>query len=95
MQAIALEIGFSETTFVTESGGDRYAMRIFTLGLSCRSPATRRSGRRSHGERGRVTSPATQVVAAGEILVEVDLGTGFAWMTQLLAEFDRRSRIGN
>ena len=32
MQAIAKEIGFSETTFVTEAAGDRYAMRIFTPG---------------------------------------------------------------
>ena len=30
MQAIAGEIGFSETTFVTEAEADRYAMRIFT-----------------------------------------------------------------
>src|SRR5207245_1586897 len=33
MQALAPEIGFSETTFVTEAGGDRYAMRIFTPGM--------------------------------------------------------------
>jgi len=32
MQALAREIGFSETTFVTEAAGDRYAMRIFTPG---------------------------------------------------------------
>ena len=32
MQAIAREIGFSETTFVSEAAGDRYAMRIFTPG---------------------------------------------------------------
>jgi len=31
-QALALEIGFSETTFVSRAGGDRYAMRIFTPG---------------------------------------------------------------
>jgi len=30
MHTIAREIGFSETTFVTEAGGDRYSMRIFT-----------------------------------------------------------------
>jgi len=30
MQTIAQEIGFSETTFVTSAGGDRYTMRIFT-----------------------------------------------------------------
>ena len=38
---------------------------------------------------GRVTSPATQVVAAGEIPVEVDVAAGTAWMTQLPASFGR------
>jgi trans-2,3-dihydro-3-hydroxyanthranilate isomerase len=32
MHTLASEIGFSETTFVTEAGGDRYAMRIFAPG---------------------------------------------------------------
>jgi len=36
---------------------------------------------------GRVTSPATQVVAAGEIPVEVDVASRVAWMTQLSPEF--------
>ena len=68
MQAIALEIGFSETTFVTEAGGDRYAMRIFTPGSELPF-----AGHPTLGtafvmvSEGRVTSPATQVVAAGEI----------------------------
>jgi trans-2,3-dihydro-3-hydroxyanthranilate isomerase len=44
MQMLAKEIGFSETTFVTEAAGDHYAMRIFTPNRSCRSPATRPSG---------------------------------------------------
>jgi trans-2,3-dihydro-3-hydroxyanthranilate isomerase len=88
MQAIAREIGFSETTFVTEAGGDRYAMRIFTPGSELPF-----AGHPTLGtafvmvSEGRVTSPATQVVAAGEIPVEVDLGAEFAWMTQLPAEF--------
>jgi trans-2,3-dihydro-3-hydroxyanthranilate isomerase len=30
MHTLAREIGFSETTFVTDSGADRYSMRIFT-----------------------------------------------------------------
>ena len=47
MQALAREIGFSKTTFVTESGGDRYAMRIFPPRRSSRSRGTRRSGPRS------------------------------------------------
>jgi trans-2,3-dihydro-3-hydroxyanthranilate isomerase len=87
MQALAKEIGFSETTFVTESGGDRYAMRIFT-------PAAELpfAGHPTLGtafvlvSEGRVSSPATQVVAAGEIPVEVDLEAGTASMTQLPPE---------
>ena len=42
MQALALEVGFSETVFVfpPESGGT-VRIRIFTPYSSCRSPATR------------------------------------------------------
>jgi trans-2,3-dihydro-3-hydroxyanthranilate isomerase len=74
MQALAREIGFSETTFVTEAGGDRYAMRIFTPGVEMPF-----AGHPSLGTafvlaaEGRITSPARQVVAAGEFLVEVDI----------------------
>ena len=88
MQALAREIGFSETTFVTRSGDDRYAMRIFT-------PATELpfAGHPTLGtafvmvSEGRVSSPAVQVVTAGEIPVEVDVATNTAWMTQLPVEF--------
>ena len=90
MQALAKEIGFSETTFVTESGGDRYAMRIFT-------PAAELpfAGHPTLGtafvlvSEGRVSSPGTQSTAAGEVPIEVDLATNFAWMTQLPVEFGR------
>ena len=88
MQAIAKEIGFSETTFVTEAAGDRYAMRIFTPGRELPF-----AGHPTLGtafvlvSEGRVSTPATQLIAAGEIPVEVDLETGTAWMTQLPAEF--------
>src|SRR5262245_13977375 len=91
MQAIAKEIGFSETTFVTSAEGDRYHVRIFT----------------PHGElpfaghptlgtayvmvsEDRVSSPVVQVVAAGEIPVEVELtgdGVGFARMRQFAPTF--------
>jgi trans-2,3-dihydro-3-hydroxyanthranilate isomerase len=84
MQAIAREIGFSETTFVTSSGGDRYAMRIFT-------PAHELpfAGHPSIGtafvlvSEGRVTSPVTQVVTAGEFELTVDVAAGTARMGQL------------
>lgn len=84
MQAIAKEFGFSETTFVTEAGGDRYAMRIFTPGKELPF-----AGHPTLGtafvmvSEGRVTSPAIQSVAAGEIPVEVDSATNWAWMRQL------------
>lgn len=83
-QAIAKEIGFSETTFVTRYGGDRYAMRIFTPGQELPF-----AGHPTLGtafvmvSEGRVRSPATQVVKAGEIPVEVDVQGGTATMTQL------------
>ncbi|HET7236352.1 MAG TPA: PhzF family phenazine biosynthesis protein [Actinomycetota bacterium] len=88
MQALAREIGFSETTFVNEAGGDRYAMRIFTPGSEIPF-----AGHPTLGTafvlvaEGRITSPATQVVAAGEFRVEVDLDERTAWMTQLPAVF--------
>ena len=84
MQAIAKEFGFSETTFVIGSGGDRYAMRIFTPGKELPF-----AGHPTLGtafvmvSEGRVTSPAIQSVAAGEIPVEVDAATSWAWMRQL------------
>jgi trans-2,3-dihydro-3-hydroxyanthranilate isomerase len=74
MRMLAREIGFSETTFVTEAGGDRYAMRIFTPGGELPF-----AGHPSLGtafvlvREGRVRSPATQVVPAGAFPVEVDL----------------------
>lgn len=86
MQALAGEIGFSETTFVTRSGGDRYAMRIFTPGRELPF-----AGHPTLGtafvmvSEGFVSSPAVQEVAAGEIPVEVD--PGFAWMRQLPPTF--------
>lgn len=88
MQALAREIGFSETTFVTRSGVDRYAMRIFTPAIELPF-----AGHPTLGtafvmvSEGRVGSPAIQEVAAGEIPVEVDMATNTAWMTQLLVEF--------
>ena len=88
MQAIAKEIGFSETTFVTSSGGDRYAMRIFTPDKELPF-----AGHPTLGtafvmvSEGRVTSPAIQTVEAGEIPVEVDVDANWARMRQLPAVF--------
>jgi trans-2,3-dihydro-3-hydroxyanthranilate isomerase len=89
MQALAAEIGFAETTFVLEAGGDRYRMRIFapdgelpfaghpTLGTAYTLVAE-----------GRVTSPVVQTTAVGEVPVEIDLAGGFGWMTQFPPVFD-------
>ncbi|MEW6058740.1 MAG: PhzF family phenazine biosynthesis protein [Actinomycetota bacterium] len=98
MQALALEIGFSETTFVTEYGADRYAMRIFTPDQELPF-----AGHPTLGtafvmvSEGRVTSPVVQVVQAGEIPVEVDVERGYAAMRQLQPifgpEFDDRELL--
>ena len=86
MQAIAREIGFSETTFVTQAEGDRYAMRVFTPGQELPFAGHPTLGTAFVLVReGRVSRRATQVVAAGEFAVDVDLEHGFAWMTQLPA----------
>ena len=88
MQAVAKEIGFSETTFVSEAKGDRYAMRIFTPGGELPF-----AGHPSLGtafvlvSKGMVTSPATQTVAAGEFWLEADPGKGTARMRQGSPEF--------
>jgi trans-2,3-dihydro-3-hydroxyanthranilate isomerase len=89
MQSIACEIGFSETTFVTHAGGDRYWMRIFTPDAELPF-----AGHPTLGtafvlvSEGRVSSPATQIVAAGEIPVEVDVEASFARMRQLPPSFE-------
>jgi len=88
MQSLAREIGFSETTFVTAYDGDRYSMRIFTPGseLPFAGHPTLGTAFVMVAE-GRVSSPLTQVVEAGEFPVEVDLARGFATMRQLPPAF--------
>ncbi|MDP9243406.1 MAG: PhzF family phenazine biosynthesis protein, partial [Actinomycetota bacterium] len=90
MQRLAQEIGFSETTFVLESGGDRYRMRIFTPGseLPFAGHPTLGTAYTLVSE-GRVSTPVKQSVPAGEIEVEVDLDRGFARMRQLPPTFGK------
>jgi trans-2,3-dihydro-3-hydroxyanthranilate isomerase len=84
MQAIAREIGFAETTFVTRASRDRYEMRIFTPGAEIPF-----AGHPSLGtayvlaSEGRTRTAVTQSVAAGETPIEVDLSQGTARMEQL------------
>jgi trans-2,3-dihydro-3-hydroxyanthranilate isomerase len=88
MQALAREIGFSETTFVSEADGDRYAMRIFTPGIEMPF-----AGHPTLGtafvlvSEGRVTSPATQVVPAGEFAVQANVAAGRARVLVRTFEF--------
>jgi len=88
MAALALEINFSETTFVTATRPDGYDVRIFTpyselpfAGHPTLGTAFVLAG---GGETG---SSLVQVCGAGEVPVEVDLARGRATMTQLPAVF--------
>ena len=88
MQLLAREIGFSESTFVLEAGGDRYRMRIFTP-----SEELPFAGHPTIGtafvlaREGRVATSVTQTTDAGEVPVEVDLDAGTASMQQLPPTF--------
>lgn len=88
MQALAREIGFSETTFVTETSRDHYAMRIFTPGQELPFAGHPTIGTAFVlASEGRIASKATQVVQAGEYPVRVDLAAGTASMRQLAPTF--------
>jgi trans-2,3-dihydro-3-hydroxyanthranilate isomerase len=90
MEALALEINFPETTFVTAVRPDGYGVRIFmpygeiafaghpTLGTAF-----------VLASRGAVTPSVVQVSPAGEVPVEVDLANGRAGMVQLPVRFGR------
>ncbi|MDR7543451.1 MAG: PhzF family phenazine biosynthesis protein [Armatimonadota bacterium] len=84
MQALATEIGFSEITFVNQSGGQRYSMRIFTPveELPFAGHPTLGTAYVLVAE-GRVTSPAVQTTRAGQVTVEVDVPRHVARMRQL------------
>jgi trans-2,3-dihydro-3-hydroxyanthranilate isomerase len=98
MQALTREIGFSESTFVTNVEHDRYRMRIFSPGYEMPF-----AGHPTLGTAfvlatdGRIGRKATQEVTAGEFGVEVDLDEGTASVRQLAPEFgpelDDRERI--
>ena len=88
MPRLAQEIGFSETTYVLEAGGDRYRMRIFTPGSELPFAGHPTLGTAfALVSEGVVTTPVTQSVPAGEIEVEVDLQGGSARMRQLPPTF--------
>jgi trans-2,3-dihydro-3-hydroxyanthranilate isomerase len=84
MQALAAEIAFSETTFVTAIHDDGYDVRIFT-------PVSELpfAGHPTLGtafvvvDEGRAPAALTQRCLAGEIPVTIDLATSSGWMEQL------------
>jgi trans-2,3-dihydro-3-hydroxyanthranilate isomerase len=84
MQTLAQEIGFSETTFVTETGPSGYRVRIFTPleELPFAGHPTLGTVFILASEQ-RVPASCVQTTAAGDVPVEADVDTGFAWMTQL------------
>ena len=83
MQSLAREIGFSETTYVSEASGDRYSMRIFTPGIEMPFAGHPTLGTAFVlASEGRITTPATQVVPAGEYAVDVDLAAARARLLQ-------------
>jgi trans-2,3-dihydro-3-hydroxyanthranilate isomerase len=88
MQALAREIAFSETTFVTETGPATYRMRIFTPAgeLPFAGHPTLGTAFTLVSE-GRVVTPVIQSTTAGDVPVEIDLGARFGWMRQLSPEF--------
>jgi trans-2,3-dihydro-3-hydroxyanthranilate isomerase len=89
MQALAAEIGFSETTFVTAYHAGGYDVRIFT-------PVSELpfAGHPTIGtafvvvDEGRAPASLIQRCAAGEIPVTIDLAAGTGWMRQLPPRFD-------
>ncbi|MDP9329202.1 MAG: PhzF family phenazine biosynthesis protein [Actinomycetota bacterium] len=88
MLTLAREIGFSETTFVTDVGENRYRMRIFTPERELPFAGHPTLGTAfTLVDAGSVTSPLVQITAVGEVPVAVDLDAGFAWMTQRRLEF--------
>jgi len=88
MQMLALEIGFSETTFVTSTSASGYSMRVFTPGgeLPFAGHPTLGTAYVLVSE-GRVGSPALQAVTAGEFQVWADPSAGTAQVLQHPPEF--------
>jgi trans-2,3-dihydro-3-hydroxyanthranilate isomerase len=98
MAMLALEINFSETTFVTESRPEGYRMRIFTPDAELPFAGHPTIGTAyTLAVEGRTSPTTTQTTAIGDVPVEVDPDRGFAWMAQrppeVGSEFDDRSLV--
>jgi trans-2,3-dihydro-3-hydroxyanthranilate isomerase len=100
MQTLAKEIGFSETTFVTDLGSDGYRVRIFTPGEELPFAGHPTLGTAfTLATEGRIRTPCIQTTVGGEVPVDVDSEKGFAWMTQfppeLRDEFEDRELMAS
>jgi trans-2,3-dihydro-3-hydroxyanthranilate isomerase len=88
MQALALEIGFSETTFVTAVRPDGYDVRIFTPEDELPFAGHPTLGTAfALAREGMIGPEAVQRCGVGDIRVGIDLGGGTATMRQLAPEF--------
>lgn len=84
MHALAGEIGFSESTFVTAIRRDGYDVRIFTPDGEIAFAGHPTLGTAFVlASQGRVPPSAMQTSAAGDVPVEVDVASGRATMRQL------------
>jgi trans-2,3-dihydro-3-hydroxyanthranilate isomerase len=91
MQALALEIGFSETTFVTAVRPDGYDVRIFTPEEELPFAGHPTLGTAfTLARAGAIRPEAVQRCGAGDIPVLIDLGTGSASMRQLAPRTGRK-----
>ncbi len=88
MSMLAREIGFSETTFVTEIREGGYDVRIFTPDAELPFAGHPTLGTAfTLVSEDRIGPSLVQTSAAGDVPVEVDLAAGTAWMQQLPPEF--------
>ena len=91
MQALALEIGFSETTFVTAVRPGGYDVRIFTPEEELPFAGHPTLGTAfTLAREGTIGSEAVQRCGAGDIPVLIDLGAGSASMRQLAPRTGRK-----
>jgi trans-2,3-dihydro-3-hydroxyanthranilate isomerase len=90
MQALAMEIGFSETTFVTAVRPTGYDVRIFTPEVELPFAGHPTLGTAfTLAREGLIGSETVQHCAAGDIPVRIDLGGRRAVMRQLPPVFGR------
>jgi trans-2,3-dihydro-3-hydroxyanthranilate isomerase len=88
MARLAQEIGFSETTFVTAIRDEGYDVRIFTPNAELPFAGHPTLGTAfTLASEGRTSTRLIQTSAAGDVPVEVNLGSGMAWMEQLPPSF--------